>query len=273
MRAILKSEAGFGIIQAAFVATVLMTVAFFASDALQGQKKRSKLRRQNSKYQALVDHLQHQLNDPYICTAALGGKILPITSLNSWREVSIALSYGNEPGPIAANWEAKISDYKLKSVQIAATAVSMQTRYDGSAVPRMVIYDWPQKPPTPNAFAKYRASIRILPDDAHWNLNTEGDVDLLMAVNPASGVIYQCFGEASPAEACEKLGGAYDLSNGSTNDQRCNPDLNCVNHSVGLVDDPNLCSAPYSPNPLGYLDGVYKYVCTWCNRNRVGTPP
>lgn len=265
-----KHEAGFGMIQLVIIAAMILTAAFFATSYLTKAGKASALRRQNSKYQLLVDHLQMQLNDADICTAALQGQTIS-TTVNAtnpdWRQVQLNMSYGVSAGPIGAGWKDKEAGYHLRSLEIMPSRRAKYLLADGSSGDRTVTYDWPALAPTANGFLKFYGRLRIVPEDAHWDvLNEETWIRLALAVTPA-GVVHQCFGEVSPAEACELNGGAWDISNNSGSDQRCNPDLSCFNHSVGLVSDAATCAAPYLPNPMGYVDGEYKYLCTWCNRN------
>lgn len=264
-----KNEYGFGILHALVMAAIMAGIALVLTQMISYSKRRSTLRQQSSKYQGFMIQLQKLLNDPVVCSNALGGKALNIGALNAWAPVRLNLGYGTDPGPIQGGWHAKKEGYKLERVEISVRERARYIRSDGTRQPRSVVYDWPSIGPTPNQFLKYKASIRILPDDTHWDIDSRDYVDL-MVITTAEGVVHQCFGETSLAEACEKTGGAYDISNNSPAELRCNPDLYCRNHTVGLVSDPNLCTSPYKARVIGYFDGGLKYMCTWCNRNRPG---
>lgn len=261
-------ERGFGILQVVFLAAALMVAAVAVTSYFSRQSRLSSMRRQNSKYQQLVDHLQAQLNDAAICSRALSG-ITIRTDLDRWGAVSLDIGYGDSPGPIKAGWKAKEAAYDIRGVEIKTIRQAQVRDASGTIQPRTVVYDYPRvMTTTANQFNKFYGRMRISPNDAHWNIeNEEGWVKLALIVN-AAGVVHQCFGEFSSAEACESNGGSYDASSNSNPDERCNPDIFCFNHSVGLVADQSACVYPYLPNSMGYIDGTYKYLCTWCNRNR-----
>ncbi len=253
-------------LQLILISSFVIVAAYFVSSYISKAGKQSKLRRQNSKYQILVDNLQMQLNDSKICTNALQGKTMSLVS-GQWTSVSLNLSFAKSPGPIEAGWEDKEADYHLKDLELMTVHRAQTTDASGNPIIRDIVYDWPNLGPTANSFRKYYSRLRIVPNDSHWDVkNEETWVKLAVIVTPA-GLIHQCFGEFSAAEACELAGGAWDSSNNSSADHRCNPDLQCFNHSMGLVSDSSSCAAPYLPNPMGYINGTYKYLCTWCNRN------
>jgi len=264
----MRRQQGFGIIQMVILASVILAAALVISSYLDRQGRLSKLRRQNSKYQLLVDHLQQQLNDAFICTSALSGQQVS-TSIGTWAPVTLQMGYGDSAGPIGAGWKAANAGYELRELQMKPVRQAQMKEASGNIVPRTVVYDYPRVATTsPNSFLKYYARLRIEPSDAHWDTeNEEGYVKLALIVNSA-GRLHQCFGEFSPAEACESNGGSYDVSLNSNPEERCNPDIFCFNHAIGLTGDQSACSYPYLPNPMGYIDGQYKYLCTWCNRNR-----
>jgi hypothetical protein len=253
-------------LQLAMLAAAILVAAYFGMSFVANQGRQSTLRRQNSKYQGFIDHLKGQFNDAMICTGALGGQTLNLT-LNTWSDVSLNIGYGADPGPIGAGWKGKESGYAMRKVQLMVQKRAQTTDAGGSSLDRNVIYDFPQQGPTTNSFQKYFGALRIIPDDSLWNTeNQDGWVKLSFVVN-APGQIHACFGQFSVAEACEANGGAYDPTGGSSAAQRCNPDVFCVNHSEGLVTDPNVCQYPYVANSMGYFNGSLQYLCTWCNRN------
>ncbi len=268
----LRQQNGIGILQVVLISSVFFGVVMLLSRLLDKQISSTDTRAKIASKDLFVKTLAMQLYDPYICALGLAGE--PIQqNLGAKQQLNrIQLSYGGTAGPITAGWDSKEVAGKIAKLQITLDrqAKIQKSSTDPTPKPRTIVYDWPNLPnPTPNLFQKYYGTLEIHFQDDRWNPLVFGrPIPLAVIVDPATNKIHQCHGLQSIAEACESLGGAYDVSDRSSEELRCNPDIMCFNHKIGLVKNKNDCKAPYTAVEVGRIDGEQMFMCNWCNRNK-----
>lgn len=268
----MRSQSGLGILQAIAVSFVFLTVFLLLTRLMDKQNFLIDLRGKNSDRDLFSENLEMQLEDPHLCTAAIAGTSIDL-NLGQKQDLSkIQLSYGSDPGPIQAGWESKSLGSKISAIDLILESQARLPPNPPDASPeiRKVIYDWPNlAAPSANQFEKFYGKISFRFQDERWNPLAKGrPIELAFVVDPATKRIHQCHGLKSIAEACESLGGAYDVSDRSPAELRCNPDLLCFPLKKGLVKDAAECTAPYVAVDVGRIDDEQVFMCNWCNRNR-----
>lgn len=268
----MRSQSGLGILQAIAVSFVFLAVFLLLTRLMDKQIFLTDLRGRNADRDLFSENLEMQLEDPHLCTLALGGTSIE-TNLGENQSIpAIKLSYGSDPGPIQAGWQSKSLGTKVSSIQLVFHTQAKLPPSPPEAAPevRKVIYDWPNlATATPNEYLKFYGKLSFRFQDDRWNPLAAGrPIELAFVVDPATKKIQQCHGLKSIAEACESLGGSYDASDRSPAEYRCNPDLLCFSWKDGLVKDSALCTAPYVAVDVGRIDDEQVYMCNWCNRNR-----
>lgn len=281
----LKEESGQSLLIVLMVAAIIAALAP-SLQALTGASIEQMIRRERAaKTRLFIDSLRLQMMDASLCTQMLRGTTLPIggSSSAALRRViaDVDLKIASDK---VLKGGVKIPETNVTLERVALQMTERARRVRNAGPPpvytfRRITYDWP-KSPAPNGFRKYYGELAFAPKDTHWNFNDpSGRIELAVIVDPATMQIHQCHGRKSPAEACELMGGAYDVSGRSPAGLECNPNLACHTHQVGTVRSPATCSGLYrgperefyldlyKPKPVGFLSASDRwYVCTWCNR-------
>jgi hypothetical protein len=268
----IRQQTGMGILQVIVISSVFFGVVLLLSRLLDKQTSLSDNRAKSASKDLFIKTLAIQLNDPFICSMALTGEKLKQKLGEKQKLNRIQLSYGGTAGPITGDWNSPEVGAKVGKIQFTLELRALLPKSTPAEVPkpRTISYDWPNLPnPTPNQYQKFYGFLEVHFQDDRWNPLALGrPIPLTVILDPTTNKIHQCHGQKSIAEACESLGGSYDVSNRSREELRCNPDLICFNHKSGLVKNKADCVAPYMAMEVGRIDGEQMFMCNWCNRNR-----
>jgi hypothetical protein len=226
------------------------------------------VRRRQEDFERFIQSINYEINDGTTCFQLLHNQPLNPAALGTAQHLTIFTGYGAKKDQLTDGWFDPQSDIHIDTVRVTLTKHAL----DQSGNPMKVTLDWP---PFPGVLDKYEADILITPKDLAWNSDAtkypqrhiKVFLNLLLS-SPTAATVQQCYGPGSIAEACEAIGGAFDGRADTPANLRCNPDVRCFNNKSGLTDNPGSCSYPYAPDYVGNFNGVQKYLCTWCNRNK-----
>ena len=228
----------------------------------------SALRRKQEDFERFIQSINYEINDGSSCFRILNGQTVNPAALMSGQVLTLYTGYAGKTDQISDGWSNPAAGIDVDTVRVVIKKHSI----DQSGNPMKVTLDWP---PFPGVLDKYEADIVITPKNLAWNTdetkfpNRHIHIFLNLALSSTTaGTIQQCYGPGSIAEACEAIGGAFDGRPDTPVNLRCNPDLRCFNSSSGLTDNAGSCTYPYVANYVGNSNGVQKYLCTWCNRNK-----
>lgn len=251
-----------------------------------------------SSFISFVANLRSSLNDPHTCEILLNGQAL---GGNAAGAVNSSVVIGaNVPGffpggPIQAGWVSPTKNFTVSNVE-------MTTKSAGAI--RSVILDRP----APDLLTyQVRITFNIIVAGTTRQLFATTDpldkfpeyqINLMVNVDQGTGLIYNCHGTSSMAEACELAGGAYDGSSTPTANAfpqyRCHPYRRCWVESGGMRTTPAttppavpvpppLCPYPPSGSTAACCPWPYTtvswigqttdnlWICQWCN-NRLWDP-
>jgi hypothetical protein len=90
---------------------------------------------------------------------------------------------------------------------------------------------------------------------------------LYYSVSGGNKTLHSCFDTAGEAAICTASGGAFDYRQEGL--MKCQPQLRCLSSKHGIVSDQSLCIQPFKPLLIGYVSGASRYICEWCNVNKI----
>jgi hypothetical protein len=265
---------------------ILMAVAtliiFILKEGLNFSFKTQRARSTSFEWRNLIESVRVQLENPLHCKRILGGPSSPGQSIlvgnNQISEVELHMPYAGVPSPLRQNWSDPLKHVQIKNIKLVIR---------GNAPIRQVRLDKPN-----SLMATWNAELYSIGDEKSQaaglpNPNkARNRIFLDVNVTPANAVsgsvnIVSCHGRNSHAALCEMNGGAFDSFDPPTYptsdyphiETRCHPHLQCHYSNQGLLDSATLCKPPYKPSSVGYLNGIEKFLCQWCNSFKPATGP
>lgn len=142
----------------------------------------------------------------------------------------------------------------------------------------------PVKLATPGGAEKWTAAkgyILIIPGHpgvgARLARGRQYRIPIFLYYTAAGNILRSCFDPSGDAYFCTVMGGAYDATQTTNVDMRCQPDRTCFPYKSGIVNNPGSCPStpPYVASRLGFTDGSMAgasvlgdlWLCDWCNPN------
>lgn len=269
---LLSNQKGAGIVLVLIVCSLVGAAALYLMDITKVSEQKIALDAKVLSYQQVVKYVANHIHAGDNCTKAL-------------KDIDISGAFNPNGMSISLDLKLPINPKVLKKPE---TVVPPQVPRDvwfvqgGTNIKDVLLFvnervRTPVKLATPGGAEIWSAAkgyILIIPGHpgvgARLARGKQYRIPIFLYYTAAGKILRSCFDPSGDAYFCTVMGGAYDATQTTNVDMRCQPDRTCFPYKSGLVNSPGACPStpPYVASKIGFF-GSDLYLCDWCNPNGI----